>query len=125
MWGFRVMLCVMCGTVVIYTIPVIADQGLNLLPVFFGDIARMQWPGQFDLDFLGLLTLSGFWLAWRHHFSPAGIVLGVLGVFGGTPLLTLYLLVVSFRAEGDVRVMLLGPRRAFGAAAPRKRALAQ
>ncbi len=118
MTGFRVMLCLMFSTVVLYTVAVAADHGMNLLPVFFGDIARVQWPGQFNLDFLGFLVLSGFWLAWRHDFSPAGIALGVLGVFGGTPLLAAYLLVVSFRTGGDVRVMLLGERRVFGAARP-------
>ena len=28
------------------------------------------------------------WLAWRNHFSPFGLALGVLGFFGGAPVLT-------------------------------------
>ena len=110
--GFRVLLVIMLLTVVAYTIVVVANHGLGLYPVFFGDIARMGWPGQFNLDFLGFLTLSGFWLAWRHHFSAAGLALGVLGLTGGIPVLTTYLLIASFQAEGDVKVLLLGRTRA-------------
>jgi hypothetical protein len=48
------------------------------------------------------------WLAWRHAFSPSGIVLGVVGVFGGILVLALYLLLASLDARGDVKVLLLG-----------------
>jgi len=112
MTGFRILLAAIFTTVVVYTVVVIANHGMNLLPVFFGDIAKMEWPGQFNLDFLGFLVLSGFWLAWRHHFSPGGLALGVLGLFGGVPVLTAYLFVASLAAEGDVKVLLLGPARA-------------
>lgn len=112
MTGFRVLLAVLFATVVVYTVVVVADHGMNLFPVFFGDIAKMAWPGQFNLDFMGFLVLSGTWLAWRHHFSPGGIALGILGFFGGVPVLTAYLLWASFAAEGDPARLLLGDRRA-------------
>jgi 4-hydroxybenzoate polyprenyltransferase len=83
-----------------------------LFAIFFGDIARMEWPGQFNLDFLGFLILSGAWTAWRHHFSPAGLVLGLIAFVGGMGFLTIYLLIESARAKGDIRVLLLGARRA-------------
>ena len=66
-----------------YTSVTIADHGLNLLPVFFGDMAKMAWPGQFNLDFMTFLMLAGIWVSWRHQFSPAGLALGVIAVFGG------------------------------------------
>lgn len=112
MVAFRVLLVLLFLGVVGYTVPVIADHGINLLPVFFGDIASMGWPGQFNVDFMGFLVLSGFWLAWRHHFSPLGLVLGVLGFFGGIPVLTCYLLFASFNVNGDVAELLLGKIRA-------------
>ena len=112
MSAFRILLVAILATIVVYTVVVIANHGLGLLPIFFGDIARMEWPGQFNLDFLGFLVLSGFWLAWRHHFSPGGLALGVLGLFGGAPVLTTYLLVASFAVDGDVEALLLGPERA-------------
>jgi hypothetical protein len=112
MVAFRLLLAAIFATVVVYTAVVIANHGMNLLPIFFGDIARMEWPGQFNLDFLGFLALSAFWLSWRHHFSAGGLVLGLLGLFGGVPVLTAYLLTASIAANGDVKVLLLGPTRA-------------
>lgn len=112
MTAFRIVLALILVAVVGYTVPVVANHGVNLLPVFFGDIARMGWPGQFNVDFMGFLALSGLWLAWRHRFSPGGIALGVVGFFGGAPVLTAYLLMASFRSNGDWAVLMLGPDRA-------------
>jgi hypothetical protein len=56
--------------------------------------------------------LSGLWLAWRHQFSPAGLALGVLGFFGGAPVLTAYLFFASLQANGDVKELFLGSARA-------------
>jgi len=117
MVAFRTLLLVIFATIVVYTAVVVSNHGLNLFPVFFGDIARMEWRGQFNLDFSGFLTLSAFWLAWRHHFSTLGVSLGVLGFFGGAPVLTAYLIIVSFRCSGDAGVLLLGPTRAHQHAA--------
>jgi hypothetical protein len=43
-----------------YTVIVINNHGIGLLPVFFGDMAEMGWPGQFNLDFMCFLALSAF-----------------------------------------------------------------
>ena len=110
--SFRGLLILLFSSVVVYTAIVVADHGLGLFPVFFGDIARMGWPGQFNVDFMSLLTLSALWLAWRHHFSLAGLALGVLGFFGGAPVLTAYLFLASLVAKGDVKELLLGKARA-------------
>ena len=113
MGPFRILLGILFATVVIYTVPVIQTEGLGLLfPQFFGDIAKMQWPGQFNLDFMGFLILSGTWMMWRNHFSPGGIVLGIFGLFGGIPLLTTYLFILSRRHDGDWATVVLGPDRA-------------
>jgi hypothetical protein len=117
MVGFRVLLLVVFATIVAYTAVVVSQHGLNLFPVFFGDIGKMEWPGQFNLDFLGFLSLSAFWLAWRHRFSAAGIALGILGFFGGAPVLTAYLFIATFNCDGDVSVLLLGQTRAGRSAA--------
>ena len=104
MSAFRILLAFIFLSIVGYTAVVIANHGIGLAEVFFGDIARMAWPGQFNLDFMGFLTLSGLWLAWRHHFSPGGLALGVLGFVGGAPVLTAYLFVASLQAKGDPAV---------------------
>ncbi len=112
MAGFRILLGVIFVTIVAYTVIVIANHGMGLFPVFFGDMAKMEWPGQFNLDFMGFLTLSGTWLAWRHHFSPAGLALGLLGFLGGAPVLTAYLFFASRQVGGDWATLFLGPERA-------------
>lgn len=112
MTAFRLFLIICLVAIVSYTSLTIAHHGMGLLPVFFGDMAAMGWPGQFNLDFMCFLGLSAIWTAWRHHFSPAGLALGVLAFFGGMLFLSLYLLVQSSRCGGDVRVLLLGPDRA-------------
>ena len=88
------------------------NHGWNLLPVFLGDMAAMTWPGQFNADFMGMLSLSGLWLAWRHEFSAAGLALGVLGFFGGMMVLAPYLLIASMHANGDVKILMIGRARA-------------
>ena len=112
MGAFRILLAVFIIGIISFTGVVIANHGWNLLPIFFGDIAAMTWPGQFNFDFLCFLILSGLWLAWRHHFSAGGIVLGVLGLFGGIMFLAPYLLIASFKANGDIKILFLGKTRA-------------
>jgi len=112
MTAFRALLAVLWVVIAGYTGVVIANHGLGLFGVFFGDMAKMGWPGQFNLDFMCMLTLSGLWVAWRHRFSGGGLALGLLALFGGAFFLTAYLLVASLQAGGDARVLLLGPSRA-------------
>lgn len=109
---FRIVLIAMFTVVVLYTGVTIAKQGPDLAPVFFGDLAKFAWPGQFDLDFTGLLALSAIWVAWRNQFSVAGLGLAVLAFFGGTGFLSAYLLVVSLQAKGNMNEILLGQIRA-------------
>ena len=112
---FRLFLIVCLIANIGYTAVTISNHGLGLLPVFFGDMAAMGWPGQFNLDFFTFLLLSGLWAAWRDRFRPAGLVLGVVAVFGGMLFLSVFLLVLTFRAGGDMRIVLLGRERAAGA----------
>jgi len=108
---FRLLLVMIFTAITLYTGIVVAHHGLNLLPVFFGDMASLAWPGQFNLDFMCMLALSGLWVAWRHRFSGAGIALGMVAFFGGALFLSVYLLVESVRTRGDVEALLLGQRR--------------
>lgn len=112
MTAFRILLAVMFAAIVSYTAVTIADHGWNLFPIFFGDIAAMAWPGQFNFDFAGFLILSALWVAWRHEFSPAGLALALPAATGGILFLSAYLLIASFSAQGDARVLLLGRNRA-------------
>ena len=111
MRGFRVLLVVIFVAIAGYTGVVVSDHGMGLLSVFFGDMAKMAWPGQFNLDFMCMLALSGLWVSWRHRFTAPGIVLGVTAFFGGALFLSVYLFVESFRAKGDIASLLLGENR--------------
>ena len=112
MAAFRALLIAIFAVIAAYTALVVGEHGWNLFPFFFGDMAKLGWAGQFNLDFMCMLTLSGLWVAWRHRFSAAGIVLGLLAFFGGALFLSAYLLVASRRAGGDAKALLLGGARA-------------
>lgn len=98
-------------TVVAYTSVTISRHGMGLLPIFFGDMASMTWPGQFNLDFFFLLLLAAIWIAWRHQFTATGLVLAVITPFGGMPFIATYLLVPSFKVGGSADALLLGEGR--------------
>ena len=109
---FRLLLGAMLAVIAIYTLAVVAEHGLNLFSVFFGDIGKMGWPGQFNLDFLGMLMLSTLWTAWRNEFTPKGLLLGLLALLFGAPFLAIYLLALSVQTQGNLKAMLLGKARA-------------
>ncbi|MFQ3581799.1 hypothetical protein J8C06_13730 [Chloracidobacterium validum] len=109
---FRVYLVAVLLGLTGYTLVVGINHGWNLLPVFFGNIAEMSWSGQFNVDFMTFLGLSGIWVAWRHQFTSSGVALGVVAFFGGMMFLAPYLLWASTAAHGDVKVLLLGSERA-------------
>lgn len=111
---FRIYLLFLIAFLGVYTAVVGTNHGWNLLPIFFGDMTAMTWPGQFNLDFLMFLSLSALWLAWRHHFTPGGLILGALGLFGGMMVLAPYLVVASVQSKGDAKVLFLGKVRAAG-----------
>lgn len=109
---FRIFLVGVLLTIVGYTSVTIASHGWDLMPIFFGDMAAMTWPGQFNLDFFCFLLLSGLWVAWRNHFSAGALALAVVAVLGGMLFLSVYLLLLSFRSNGDIKVVMLGEARA-------------
>lgn len=109
---FRGLNAVIFLAIVAYTAVTVSQHGLNLLPVFFGDMMKMGWPGQFNFDFFCFLILSATWVSWRHHFSAAGLALGLVAFFGGALFLSAYLFVHAGRVQGDAAALLLGEARA-------------
>lgn len=103
----RLLCVVIFASLTIYTAPVLLAEP-NLFPAFFGAIAGGGWQGQFNLDFLFMLTLSGLYIGWRHRGSPGGLGLAVVAFLGGAMFLSVYLFVQSFRSDGDVRKLLVG-----------------
>lgn len=114
---FRAFLVACLLSILIYTGVTIGVHGWNLLPVFFGDMAAMGWPGQFNFDFFTFLLLSGLWTAWRNDFTLGGVALGLIAVFGGMLFLSVYLIILSYRHKGDIGEMMLGAKRVHGRSA--------
>lgn len=112
MIAFKIFLIIGWVGLVAYTGSVISAHGLDLLPIFFGDIVEGGWPGQFNFDFSCLLMLSALWTAWRNSFSAVGILFGFAALVGGAGFLLLYLFVLAIQSRGDIVLMLLGPGRA-------------
>jgi hypothetical protein len=65
-----------------------------------------SWFGQFNLDFMFMLSLSALWVSWRHRFSATGLALGVVAFLGGILFLTVYLLIES-RDQESLEALLL------------------
>ena len=107
--GLRVLLAVIFVVVTAYTAVVISREGIDLLPIFFGDMAAVTWRGQFNLDFMGFLTLSGLWVPWRNRFSAMGLILAVAAFFLGIVFLSAYLSYLSLKAR-DIAELMLGDR---------------
>lgn len=106
--AFRIYLALVTLALGSYTLMVGAEHGWNLLPLFFAAIAEGTWQGQFNTDFMGFLSLSALWVAWRHGFSAGGVALGVTAFFGGMMFLAPYLLWASTRSGGTAAGLLLG-----------------
>ena len=102
----RTLCALIFAALALYTAPVLMAEP-NLFPAFFGAIAAGGWQGQFNLDFLFMLTLSGLWTAWRHQFTPAGLALGLLAFLGGAMFLSVYLFILAGRSP-DVKTLLTG-----------------
>ena len=105
---FRAFVVAIFIAIATYPGVVVVHHGVDLFTVFFGDMAKLSWSGQFNLDFTCMLALSGIWVAHRHQFSAPGVLLGVCAFVGGALFLSVYLLVATARAKGDAKALLLG-----------------
>lgn len=76
--------------------------------VFVSDIVGLTWRGLFNVDFIVHLLLLAIWVMWRHRFSVAGILCGLLCLGGGALFSFPYLLVASLQAKGDLKRLMLG-----------------
>jgi len=107
MKAFRFFLVAVIATMLVYTVKVGHNHGWSLFPIFFGDIAAMNWAGQFNLDFSFFLIFTGLWIAWRNNFNLIGIGLGLFTLVGGIPFVSTYLLILSFKSK-SIKEILIG-----------------
>ena len=107
----RMLVVVLFGALTIYTLFSVSIEGVNFLPGFFADLMSMSWRGQVNLDLVTFTTLAGLWVAWRHDFSTAGIIMGLIVVGGAMLLFAPYLLYAIRQSKGDFTVLFMGQRR--------------
>lgn len=88
------------------TVWAVATLGLDSANVFFSDYAH-AWRAQFYTDFLLHVAPIAAWVYWREQSKLVGL-LCALGTLMGGVFTLLYVLVATFRADGDVRRLLLG-----------------
>ena len=95
-------------TIFAVTIIVFLSHGANWPAVAVADILEMNWRSQFDIDFIIYLLLAAAWISWREGFTLKGHIYGILSVVLGGMFMFPYLLVASYKANGDVKEILLG-----------------
>jgi hypothetical protein len=103
---FRTWLVFMLIAISAYTAVTVQQYGWNLFTPFFSEMLTYSWFGQFNLDFMFMLSLSALWVSWRHRFSATGLALGVVAFLGGILFLTVYLLIES-RDQESLEALLL------------------
>lgn len=104
---FRIFLASVFIAIFAYTILTISNHGMGLIPIFFGDILVMGWPGQFNFDFMMFLLLSALWTVWRNKFTAKAFLLALFAATGGMLFLSVYLLYLSYHHE-NVRGIIIG-----------------
>jgi hypothetical protein len=91
------------------TLHAVQQLGLSTAgAIFVGDFAH-PWRAQFYTDFCLHVALVGAWIVYRTRPWYVGVLCALLAINGGIFTLA-YLSVISIRAKGDVRKVLLGWR---------------
>lgn len=107
---FKTLLIVQTIGLLAYTFIAFKTEGADLFSVFANNILMLNWSGQFNLDFLCYLTLSGFWIMWRNKFTQKSILLGVIAMILGIVLFAPYLLWLINKENGDIKRVVIGNR---------------
>ena len=93
-----------------YTYFTAQAQGIDLLAVFLDNLSSLTWSGQFNLDFLCYLILSGLWIMWRNAFSSQSILIGIIATLLGIVFFAPYLIWLITKEKGDLKRVFIGNR---------------
>lgn len=94
--------------ILVFSFSAFQKQGLNLLRFFIENIVEMNWNGQFNLDFVCYLILSGVWIMWKSKFSNISVLLGFSAMVLGIMFFAPYLMYLLYKFDGDLKIVLLG-----------------
>lgn len=104
----RMSLILFTAIIFAVTFAAIGESGFNWPHVFLGDLFALNWRSQFNTDLVIHLGLMGAWVAWREGFGAKGFVYGAFCVIWGGMFTFPYVLLASYRAQGDPRLIFLG-----------------
>lgn len=107
---FKTLLAVQTVVLSAYTFIAYQTEGADLFSVFIANIKSLTWSGQFNLDFLCYLTLSGLWIMWRSKFSGNSILVGVTAMILGIVFFAPFLLWLLHKENRDLKRILIGDR---------------
>jgi hypothetical protein len=107
---FKSLLIVQTIGLLVYTFFAFQTEGADLFGVFTNNMLSLNWSGQFNIDFLCYLTLSGFWIMWRSKFSTKSIMLGLVAMVLGIVMFAPYLLWLTNKENGNIKRVLIGDR---------------
>lgn len=107
-WAFRLLLAAAFVAMAFVTYQAVTIMGHDVAgDIFFGDMSH-PWRAQFNVDFGFHLLIMACWMIYRARNLPLGILWGILSIFLGGMFSFAYLLIATFRANGDMRILLLG-----------------
>ncbi|TAD86929.1 MAG: hypothetical protein EAY75_06880 [Bacteroidetes bacterium] len=107
---FKTVLIVQTIGLLTYTFFAFQTEGADLFSVFTNNVLSLNWSGQFNLDFLCYLTLSGFWIMWRDKFTKKSIILGLVAMVLGIVMFAPYLLWLTNKENVNIKRVLIGDR---------------
>ena len=98
------------STVLIYALTAVAvkSHGFNWPAVAINDLLALNWRTQFNTDFIVYLCIVAFWISWREGLTTKGHAFGLVSVVMGGMFSFPYILHATYRANGDMRKVLLG-----------------
>jgi hypothetical protein len=108
---FKLLLVVQTIGLLIYTFLAYRAEGPDLFNVFIVNINSLTWTGQFNLDFLCYLILSGLWIMWRSKFDPKSIIIGIIAMILGIVFFAPYILWLLMIENGDISRVLIGKHK--------------
>jgi hypothetical protein len=110
MHAFKAALLIGWLAMVTITAHAVAALGPGGLGLFVSDLSH-PWRAQFNIDFSVHLLLVSTWIIYREGRSVRGLLLAAPMLLGSLYLLP-YLLHATYRASGQVDVLLLGHQSA-------------
>lgn len=108
--ALKILLIVQTVGLLIYTMVAFQNEGPDLLGVFLQNVVSWNWSGQFNLDFLCYLVLSGLWIMWRNKFVGKYILLGGAAMVLGIVLFAPYLIWLINKEKGNLKRVFVGDR---------------